>query len=82
MATYLNQFNAGQFFESENYPGEWFQLLDDQDLNLDEFRFATCIQTGRVRRFYLTDLVCRLNLTIQKRVKSGLEIVNELNERR
>ncbi len=75
MATYLKDLNPGQFFEVDLFPGEWYLLTDDQDLRLDEYRFGVCYQTGRVRRFYLTELVTKVYLKASKLGKYDQEII-------
>ena len=62
--TYLSNLVAGQFFSVDNYPGEWYQLVDDHGLNVGKHRFGVCVQSGIVRKFYLTSLINRVYLSI------------------
>jgi len=66
METILEKVNAPSFFEVDSEPALWWQLVDSLKMDIGDYRYAVCIQTGQVKRFSVDQLVKPVNLKILK----------------
>ncbi len=66
METILEKLKAPAFFETEDEPALWWALVDHMKMDIGDYRYAVCVQTGHVKRFSIDTLVKNVNLKILK----------------
>ncbi len=66
MQTILKKLTAPTFFEVDEEPCFWWSLVDHMKLDIGDYRYGVCIQTGQVKKFSVDQLVRPVNLKILK----------------
>ncbi len=64
METILEKLTAPTYFEVSTDPALWWCLVDHLKMDIGDYRYAVCVQTGQVKRFSLDQLVTKINLAI------------------
>lgn len=64
METNIENLKAPCFFEVSTDTALWWSLVDNFKMNITNYRYGICIQTGEIRKFPMDQMVKKISLNI------------------